>query len=98
MAYITTNTDIACSLTVTKTVVGHILSGYPKTYSLLDSFGEQPQITADAWRKSSNDAQAARLAAFKAYLNEVELMDVDDAQTNEPFRASAETPNEIAEE
>ncbi|MDR3133037.1 MAG: hypothetical protein LBU42_03315 [Prevotellaceae bacterium] len=98
MAYITTNTDIACSLTITKTVAGHLLSSYPKTYSLLDAFAGQPQITADAWRKMEEAQQTARINAFKAYINEVEQMDVDESQTNTPLRPSSETPNEIAEE
>jgi hypothetical protein len=98
MAYITSDTDVACDLTVTKTIAGHTLTGYPRTYNILDAFASQPGITADAWRKMEDAAQQARLNAFRAYINATEQMDVDEAQTNEPFRQSSVTPNEIVEE
>jgi hypothetical protein len=97
MAYITTNTDVACNITVTKTVVGQVLPGYPKTYSLLDAFADQLEISENTWQKMDFDAQIARIEDFKDYIDQIEQMDVEDAQTNDHFRPSSETPNEIAE-
>jgi hypothetical protein len=98
MAYITTNTDVACTITVTKKVVGQLLSGYPKTYSILDAFAAQPAITERAWQKMPYTQQSARITAFKSHINGLEGMDIDATQTNDVFRDSAATPGVIVEE
>lgn len=42
MAYITTDTDVACTLTVSKTENGENIPGYPKDYSILGSLVSIP--------------------------------------------------------
>ncbi len=97
MAYITTDTDIATTLSINKTVQGQQVPGYPKSYSILAAFGGLPEITENDWRKMTSAPRLQRIEAFKAYINEVEQIDVDATQANDVFRASDETPGEVVE-
>ena len=98
MAWVSTDKDVATSMVVTKTVLGQVLTGYPKTYSILSAFGSQGAITENTWRKMSNSQQAARIAAFKSYINTTEGVDVNSTQINDAFRNSATKPEQIMEE
>jgi hypothetical protein len=98
MAWVSTNKDIATKIVVNKTVLGQSLSGYPKTYSILDAFTAQPAITERGWQKMPYSQQSARIIAFKTYVNELESMDINATQTNDVFRDSAVTPGVIIEE
>ncbi|WP_270543900.1 hypothetical protein [Butyricimonas paravirosa] len=95
MAYITTDTDVACTLTVSKTENGENIPGYPKDYSILGAFGEYPGIEVLAWRIMERNARDERIIAFKEYVNRIELIDVDDTSINDVYRHSAETPGMI---
>lgn len=95
MAYITTDTDVACTLTVSKTENGENIPGYPKDYSILGEFGEYPGIEGLAWRIMERNARDERIIAFKEYVNRIELIDVDDTSINDVYRHSAETPGMI---
>jgi hypothetical protein len=98
MAWVSTNKDIATAIIVNKTVLGQPLLGYPKTYSILDTFAELPEITEREWQKMPYSQQSERIIAFKDYLNDLESMDINATQTNDVFRDSAITPGVIIEE
>lgn len=95
MAYITTDTDVACTLTVSKTENGENIPGYPKDYSILGVFGEYPGIEVLTWRIMERNARDERIIAFKEYVNRIELIDVDDTSINNVYRLSTETPGMI---
>lgn len=97
MAWITTATDAATTLTVEKTVEGVNIPGYPKVYSPLEAFGETPSMTTNAWQKLEPTPRAARLSAFTAWVEKAEHTSVAATQTNEPYRESATPPGEIVE-
>jgi hypothetical protein len=98
MAWVSTNKDVATSIIVTKTVIGQALTGYPKTYNLLDAFAAQPVITENEWQKMPYSQQLERITAFKNYINAQEGISVNGTQSNEPFRDSDITPGQIVEE
>jgi hypothetical protein len=98
MAWLTTDTDVATTLTVHKTVNDQPLTGYPKTYSILGAFNSFAVITVDEWHKMTVEPRNERIIAFKAYIHEIEDIDVNTTQTNDVYRESSETPGEIVEE
>lgn len=97
MAWITTDTDVATTLTVNKTVEGQSAPGYPKVYSILDAFGAFPAITENEWHKMLKADRTPRITAFKSYVGNLEALVVDDTQTNEVYRPSTETPGTVVE-
>lgn len=97
MAWVTTDTDVACSLTVNKEVNGSPLSGYPKKYSILAAFGQYAAITEEQWHKAGYSEYHERIEAFRAYVENLEVIDTLATQTNEPFRMSTEDPGIIVE-
>lgn len=98
MAWVTSGTDVACSLTVQKVLLGQVVSGYPKTYSILDAFDDYPSITLNEWHKMAQDPRNERIAAFKLYVGQIEDVSVDDTQTNDVYRPSEEVPGQVVEE
>jgi hypothetical protein len=74
-----------------------MVPGYPKTYSLLAAFDSYPAVTVNDWHKMETDPREERIEAFKTYVNNAESIDVDDTAINDMYRASPETPDEIAE-
>ncbi len=97
MAWITTDTDVACSLVVLKHVNGQTIPGYPKSYSILNAFSDYGQITENAWHKATGSERTTRLNAFKTYIGRLEDIIVDNVQNNQPTRPTTGTPGEIAE-
>lgn len=97
MAWITTDTDVACSLVVLKHVNGQTIPGYPKSYSILDSFGAYPAITVNEWHKMLITPRNQRIAAFKTYVRSVEGVNVDATLINEPYRPSTEPAGILVE-
>ena len=98
MAWVTTNTDVATTLTVEKKVEGQALAGYPKPYSLLSAFGSKQAITANEWQKMSLTPRNERIDEFKAYVENAENISIAATQTNDVFRPSSETPGVIVEQ
>lgn len=92
MAYITTDRDVACTITVRKTVNGQNLGGYPKQYSLLDAFEGFKEITVDEWHKTLEVPRLKRIKAFISYINHIEEINIEDKQTNEVFRPATVEP------
>lgn len=97
MAWITTDTDVACTLVVSKHVDGQIVPGYPKRYSILDGFSTYPVISVNEWHKMEMTSRDARIAAFKAYVGQIEETNVDATLLNDVYRSSTETPGIIVE-
>lgn len=95
MAWITTDTDVACTLIVRKTVAGGSVPGYPKEFSILAAFNNYQAITVDDWHKMETEPRDERINAFKLYVNQIESMDVDSTAINEVYRQSSETPGVI---
>lgn len=95
MAWVTTNRDVATSLTVHKKVGGINISGYPKTYSILSAFPGVTVITVNQWQKLAD--RSSRIAAFKRYIKTAENIDVDATQTNDVYRTSTTPPGTIVE-
>jgi hypothetical protein len=85
--WITTNTDVACRVSITDKLLN-----VTRTYSLLDAFLAFPAITVDEWHKMRMPPRMERINAFKNYINEVEAIDIEAIQTNEVFRPAGETP------
>jgi hypothetical protein len=85
--WIATDTDVACTLQVTDTRLN-----VTRTYSLLAMFPAFPAITVDGWHKMKMPQRMERINAFKAYVNELEDIEVDAIQTNDVFRPAGETP------
>lgn len=97
MAWITTDTDVACTLTVNKIISGQQVIGYPRTYSILDAFDTYEAITTNQWQKLSSVQRDARIDDFKSYVNNVESIDTDAIQTNTATRPTSGNVGEITE-
>mgnify|MGYP006995777160 CR=1 FL=1 len=95
MAWVTTNRDVATSLTVHKKVGGINISGYPKSYSILSEFPGVTSITLNQWQKLAD--RSSRIAAFKQFINAAENIDVDATATNDVYRTSTTPPGVIVE-
>jgi hypothetical protein len=85
--WITTNTDVACRVEITDKQLN-----VTRTYSLLEAFLTFPAITVDNWRKMRMPPRMERINAFKEYINDLEVIDIDAIQTNDVFRQSGATP------
>ena len=73
----------ATQLVVDKKVGGISLSGYPRTYSLLDTFGNFIAVTRQQLAGMSVGQYDTRLYAFKSYVEAIETgitVDVADAR------------------
>jgi hypothetical protein len=79
--WLTTDTDVACRLTVIDTRLN-----VTRTYSLIAAFPEFTAITPDDWQKMLMPPRMERIKAFKAYINDLESIDIDAIQTNDVFR------------
>jgi hypothetical protein len=82
MAWITTDTDVACTLIIDKIVNGQHVTAYPRTYSILALFSVFPAISIEEWRKMIYSERQERITAFKNYVNSIENIDIDAVQTN----------------
>jgi hypothetical protein len=85
--WFTSDTDVAYLLAITDTLIS-----LTKTYNLLDAFsgpsGSFIAVSVEAWQKMPVLSRNSRISAFKTYVNNFELINVDTAQTNNVFRAS----------
>jgi hypothetical protein len=90
--WFTTNTDVAYMLAVTDKLIS-----LTKTHSLLAAFYSFPDITVEEWQKMSMSSRTSRISAFKAYVNNLELINIDATQTNDVFRSSDVVPGDAIE-
>lgn len=74
MAYVYTGTKRSLKYTLTKTVGGVTVVGYPKTYNGQVSWGNAsyPSLTDTAFAQLTTSQYNARLAAFNAYVEGIE--------------------------
>jgi hypothetical protein len=90
--WVTSDTDVAYILAITDTWIN-----LTKTYNLLAAFNAFPAITVEEWQKMTLGLRAERINAFKAYVNQLELVSVDSIQTNSVFRPSNVAPGDAIE-
>jgi hypothetical protein len=62
--------------------------GIERTYNLLAAFGTYPAITVKQWQEMSIEPLSERIAAFKAYINVLEVIDIDEIQANDVLRTA----------
>lgn len=62
----------AASLVVDKKVGGVSMSGYPRTYSVLETFGNYITITSKQLAEMSLPDYNRRMTAFKQYIESIE--------------------------
>ncbi|MDC7141213.1 hypothetical protein [Bacteroides finegoldii] len=62
----------ATTLVVDKKIGGTSISGYPKTYSVLDTFGNYMAVTAKELSMMSLSDYNTRMSAFKRYIEGIE--------------------------
>jgi hypothetical protein len=62
--------------------------GIERTYNLLAAFDTYPAITVKQWQEMSPEFLLERIAAFKAYINALEVIDIDEIQTNDVLRTA----------
>ena len=74
MAYVNTGDKRSLKLTLTKTVGGAIIIGYPKTYDGQLSWGNPsyPALTDTQFKQLTDSQYAARKSAFLSYVESVE--------------------------
>ena len=71
MAFVYNNEYRMKNLVVTKTVSGSVVSGYPVTYVITDSFtsgSTYAALTEDEFAQLSDADYATRLSAFRTYV------------------------------
>lgn len=74
------------TISVTKTLAGVVVTGYPKTYYGLQAFGIYGAITPDQMSLMSVNAYEDRLSSFIAHVQAQESgLVIQAAQTNEPY-------------
>nr|DAK33488.1 MAG TPA: hypothetical protein [Caudoviricetes sp.] len=73
MGVIYTGMQRATELTINKTVGGSSISGYPRIYRLGDAFGTYSTMTNQELAEAKTEDYRARLAAFKTYVESIEI-------------------------
>jgi hypothetical protein len=62
--------------------------GIERTYNLLAAFGTYPAITVKQWQEMSPELLLERIAAFKTYINALEVIEIDEIQANDVLRTA----------
>lgn len=95
MNWLTTDLDVACSITVIKKINENVTLGYPKTYNILYAFMQYDVISVIEWQKMEYTQQLNRINAFKNYVNNIEFININETQINNVFRLAIGTPGEL---
>ena len=72
MAYVNTGTERSLTFTLTKTVGGVTVQGYPKNYDGRLAFPGYAALTDEAARRLTTSQYNVRLAAFHDYVESIE--------------------------